>query len=404
MIKKVTTDTLKPGMHIHDLNCGWMDHPFLKNSFKIKNDNIIKKIIDLGIREVYIHTDMGFDDANAPTAEEVNNDVTSRIFKVAEISPKDIPRVPMKEEITRAKIIQKEAKQTIQNIMEDVRFGQQVETEKVENVVENMIYSIFRNDEALVSLVRIRKVDEYTYMHSMSVAVLMISFCKYLGFDEAVLKEVGVGAMLHDIGKMKIPQNLLLGNKQLTADEYKMMKEHVIFSRELLEKTDGVSRNAVLIAAEHHERVDGSGYPNGLKGDDISKFGRVAAIVDVYDAMTSDRCYQNKFEPTDVLRRLYEWSKHHFESTLVQKFIRCIGIYPIGSMVRLRSGMLAVVVKHGGQSLLQPVVRAIYNARNDRFYSVPRDIDLSLESGKNADRIVCYESPEKWNIQPEMYL
>jgi HD-GYP domain-containing protein (c-di-GMP phosphodiesterase class II) len=199
MIKKVTTDTLKPGMHIHDLNCGWMDHPFLKNSFKIKNDNIIKKIIDLGIREVYIDTDMGFDDANAPTAEEVNNDVTSRIFKVAEISPKDIPRVPMKEEITRAKIIQKEAKQTIQNIMEDVRFGQQVETEKVENVVENMIYSIFRNDEALVSLVRIRKVDEYTYMHSMSVAVLMISFCKYLGFDEAVLKEVGVGAMLHDV-------------------------------------------------------------------------------------------------------------------------------------------------------------------------------------------------------------
>jgi putative nucleotidyltransferase with HDIG domain len=378
MIKKVTTDTLKPGMHIHDLNCKWMDHPFLKNSFKIKDDKIIKKIIDLGIREVYIDTDMGFDDAHAPTAEEVNNDVTSKIFKSAEISPKDIPRVPMKEEITRAKIIQKEAKQTIQNIMEDVRFGQQVETEKVENVVENMIYSIFRNDE--------------TYMHSMSVAVLMISFCKYLGFDEALLKEVGVGAMLHDIGKMKIPQNLLLGNKQLTADEYKMMKEHV------------VSRNAVLIAAEHHERVDGSGYPNGLKGDDISKFGRVAAIVDVYDAMTSDRCYQNKFEPTDVLRRLYEWSKHHFESTLVQKFIRCIGIYPIGSMVRLRSGMLAVVVKHGGQSLLQPVVRAIYNARNDRFYSVPRDIDLSLESGKNADRIVCYESPEKWNIQPEMYL
>jgi putative nucleotidyltransferase with HDIG domain len=376
----------------------------LKNSFKIKDDKIIKKIIDLGIREVYIDTDMGFDDAHAPTAEEVNNDVTSKIFKSAEISPKDIPRVPMKEEITRAKIIQKEAKQTIQNIMEDVRFGQQVETEKVENVVENMIYSIFRNDEALVSLVRIRKVDEYTYMHSMSVAVLMISFCKYLGFDEALLKEVGVGAMLHDIGKMKIPQNLLLGNKQLTADEYKMMKEHVVFSRELLEKTDGVSRNAVLIASEHHERIDGSGYPNGLKGDDISKFGQVAAIVDVYDAMTSDRCYQNKFEPTDVLRRLYEWSKHHFDSTLVQKFVRCIGIYPIGSMVRLRSGMLGVVVKHGEQNLLQPVVRAIYNARNDRFFSVPRDIDLSRESGKNADRIVCYESPEKWNIQPEMYL
>ncbi len=400
MIKKVKVNQLQPGMFIHDLNCGWTRHPFITSRLTIKNEKSIRKIIDYGIEEVYIDTDRGLDVPDAPTKQEVDKGLQKEMDEIAGSRYSSARSVPLQQEMLKAREIKKEAKQAVQSIMEEVRLGREIKTEKVEKVVDKMIDSIFRNQDALISLGRIKQTDEYTYMHSMSVCVLMISFGKHLGFDDMQLKEVGIGAMLHDIGKMKVPPEILNHKGELSDDELQLIKKHVEYSDLLLQETPGISDVAVNLAAQHHERVDGKGYPNGLAGSEISIYGQAAAIADVYDAMTSKRCCQRKFEPTEVLKKLFEWGGS-YNKGLVQQFIRCVGIYPVGSLVRLESGMLGVVLDHGDENLLQPSVRIVFDTKKDKHVLPVYDVDLS-KNGKDA--VSGCEVPEKWNIKPETYL
>jgi putative nucleotidyltransferase with HDIG domain len=401
MIKKISAEQLKPGMFVHDLNARWLSHPFLSNTIKVSDEPTVEKIIGCGIREIYIDTDKGLDVTDAPTVDEVRQEIDYAIDQAADHEKEaDIQHVPIKEELTRAKEIQQAAKQTIQHVMDDVRFGRQIETEKIQCTVHEMVESVFRNQDALLSLGRIRKTDEYTYYHSISVCALMVSFAKQMGFDQRLVEEIGIGAMLHDIGKMKIPIEILHKTDKLTEEEYEIIKKHVIFGKDILESTRGIAEASILMCAEHHERVDGTGYPEKLSGDEISVFGQMSAIVDVYDAMTSDRCYQKKMNPSEVLRKLFEWSKFHFNRNLVQRFIRCIGIYPIGTLVRLESGMLAVVINHGEKDILKPTVRVIFNSER-KILVIPYDLDLSENGG---DRVLSYEAPEQWDIDPIAYL
>jgi len=405
MIKKIKTEELKHGMFVHDFNCGWLNHPFLTNSMKIEDDQTIKKVIDYGIRELYIDTDQGYDLGGAPTEDEVKQEIQGEIDRIVKPEKENRIAVSVKEEIVRATEIRNKAKETVHNIMEDVRFGKQIKTEEVGQVVDNMIDSIFRNQDALITLGRIKDKDEYTYMHSVSVGVLMISFGKHLGFDIALLREVGVGAMLHDVGKMIVSQVILNKEEKLTEKELEMMKKHVEYSRTILEQTHGITDTAITLAAQHHERVDGTGYPLCLKGEEISYYAKAVAIADVYDAMTSSRCYQENYLPTEVLKKLYEWSSYHYDRTLVEQFIRCVGIYPVGTLVRLESGLVGVIIQNGEKNLLQPVVRIVYNTRNGSYVRMPYEMDLAKPSGKNGeDRIVSYESPERLGIKPEIYL
>jgi putative nucleotidyltransferase with HDIG domain len=400
MIKKVNVKHLSPGMFIHDMNCGWLRHPFLKNSIKIKDAAAIRKISELGIQEVYIDTDRGPDVEHFPVREALDREIQKATDKITGPKYSSIRKEPLEKEIIRAREIKDEAKQTVFTIMEEVRFGRPIKTEKVEKVVDKMVDSIFRNQDALIILGRIKQADEYTYMHSLSVCVLMISFAKHLGFNSRQLKEIGVGAMLHDVGKMQVPEEILNSKRILNDHEYELMKKHVEYSHLFLEKTEGISELSVIIASQHHERLDGKGYPNCLKGDDISICGQAAAIADVYDAMTSQRCYQRRYEPTEVLKKLYEWNDS-YSKDLVQQFIRCVGIYPVGSLVRLESGLLGVVLDQGKENLLQPSVRIVYDTRKARQVVPPYDLDLS-KGGK--DIVSGYEVAEKWNIRPELYL
>ena len=399
MIKKVSVEQLRPGMFIHDMNCGWINHPFVSDNINIKNDKTINKIIAHGIREVYIDTDKGIDVVGSPSDEEVSRKILAepREAPKPEINARDT--VPLQEEIVKAKEIKKEALQTVQKLMEDVRFGKQIEMEKVDHIAEKMVKSILRNKGALTSLSRIKDVDDYTFMHSISVGVLMISFSRHLGFDYPTIKSLGIGGLLHDIGKTKVPAQILTKTGQLSEEEFRKAKEHVQHSRAILEHTTDIDETSILVAEHHHERINGSGYPSHLKGNEISKFGQMSAIADVYDAMTSKRSYQRKFEPTEVLKNLFEWSDY-YSNGLVQQFIRCMGIYPVGSLVRLESGLLGVVLELREQSLLQPVVRIVYDTKKEK-YTMPHNIDLSTGNG---DRVQGSESPDKWDIKPETYL
>jgi HD-GYP domain-containing protein (c-di-GMP phosphodiesterase class II) len=399
MIKKIQVNQLKPGMFVHDLNCGWLQHPFMSTRFKVKNDKIVAKIHNYGIREVYIDTNKGTDVADAPTREEVVKQIDSEIDDI--IKPQTDARnlVPVRQEMKRAREVKKEAKKTVENLMNEVRLGKQIEVEKVDHVVENMVESIFRNRDALSSLGRIKKVDEYTFMHSVSVGVLMISFGKFIGLDLALIKELGVGGLLHDVGKVKVPPELLASPEKLSDTEFLKVRDHVLHSRKILEDTPNMHKNSITVAAHHHERVDGSGYPDKLKGKNIHIFAQMAAIADVYDAMTSQRCYQRQFSPTETLKKLYEWDGA-YNRELVQQFIRCVGIYPVGSLVRLQSGLIAVVMEHGEKGLIHPLVRVVYDAKK-KTYVMPHDIDLS---SNGSDSIAGYEVPEKCGIDPEKFI
>ena len=402
-IKKITTDRLRPGMYVHDLNCGWLDHPFARSRFLIKDPTTIRTIAGHGIREVYIDTRKGSDDVQATPREAVREELRQELDEVLETAQREATTT-VREERGNAAAISQEAALLITDIMQDVRLGKQVEVERVTPVVDQMVSSIFRNQDAMLSLQRVRTCDQYTFEHSVSVAVLLVTFAKELGLPRETIQEIGVGALLHDIGKIKVPEAILNKPGKLTDAEFAVMRRHVIYSAHILGETPGVGATAVAVAAQHHERYDGSGYPRRLKGDKISPYGQMAAIVDVYDAITADRVYHKGEEPTEVLRKLLEWSQHHFNPTLVQQFIRCVGIYPVGTLVRMESGRLAVVVQGGEKGPLYPTVRIIYDTRK-KGYLKPVDLDLSNPSTKNGeDRIVAFAAPEQWGIEPHLFM
>ena len=403
MIKKIRVEQLKPGMYIHDMNCGWMEHPFFSGSLMVKNEKTIGQIIGNGIREVYIDTGKGLDVVDAPTESEVKAEIEHRMIALVQQTGQ-AESASLHDELAKSRKVHSEANRIVHSIMQDVRIGKQIELEQVDPVVEHLTDSILRNKDALLSLCRIKQKDDYTFLHSVSIGALLISFARALGLDRNVIRLLGIGGMLHDIGKMKVPDEVLNKPGKLSDEEFAIMKSHVVYSRDILSETPGIDQISLDVAAQHHERHDGSGYPLGLKGSEMSVYGQMAAIVDVYDAITSDRCYHKGMEPTVALRKMFEWSRFHFNPELIHTFVRTIGIYPVGTLVMLESGKIGIVIAQNDKTLTQPLVRVVFNSRKIH-YVAPEDIDLSKPFGKGGeDRIVSHESPAKWGIDPQKFL
>jgi putative nucleotidyltransferase with HDIG domain len=404
MLKKVKTEKLKPGVFIHDFNSGWLEHPFLRNRVLLKSDSEIEKVLASGIREVYIDTERGLDVDDAPTKEQVDEAIESEICKIQPEKPRTGGSVPLADELANAQLLLDESKQQTQVLMDAVRMGVKLDVPQVEVVVEKMTESVLRNKDALVSLARIKNKDEYTYLHSVAVAALCISFGHHLELESEQIKALGIGGLLHDIGKVRVPLEILNKPGTLTEKEFEIIKQHVKHGDAILRDTTGIDEMSVCVTCHHHERLNGSGYPEGLKGDEISEFGQIAAIVDIYDALTSERCYKCSMPPTEVLRKLFEWSDGYLNRGLVERFILHMGIYPIGTVVRLRSGIIGVVVSHGERGLLAPVVRAVYNTKREKLV-VPYEINLSSRpAGQQLDEIIGCEASDLWNLRPETYL
>ncbi len=392
-IKQVRVDQLRPGMYIHDLNCGWLQHGFLRPQFLLRSDGQIEKMHRQGMHEVYIDTDRGADLPGAPTQAEVKRAVQTQLeASGAQPVVQPLVRVSQKTEATAARRILGEAQGVVEDLMQDVRLGQQVDPAKALAVVDEINASVLRNPGALLSLGRIKQADTYTFQHCVNVCALMVSFAHGLGLEAASVEEAGLGGLLHDVGKMRVPPEVLNKPGRLTEAEFTTMQSHAALSRELLENTPGISETVIRIASEHHEKLDGCGYPNGLSGDQISRPGRMAAIVDVYDALTSNRVYHKGMEPPEALKKLLEWSGPHLDGDLVQQFIRILGIYPVGSLVRLSSGRLAVVVEQG-EDLLRPTVRVIFDTGR-KIKLQPRDLHLAHAT----ERILDYEDPAEWKL------
>jgi len=406
MIKKIPLKSLRVGMYVHDLDCSWMNHPFATSKFAVSSAEDIKKIRQAGITELVIDTDRGLDvardDERPMQAAPQKPSKQASAAKPATTGKSSPPKTDLKDELKRAVKVREEATEVISTIMEDVRLGKQVAIEKIGPVVENMVESVMSNTDALLGLTRIRDMDQYTFEHSVSVSVLLSAFAKHLGMSREDIIEVGVGGMLHDIGKTKTPLRVLNKPAKLTSGEFEVMRKHVTYSKEILALVPGLSEISLNIAVEHHERFDGSGYPLKKKGDEISLYGQMAAIVDVYDAITADRCYHKGMLPSTAMKKLNQWSGGHFNPELVQAFIHCVGIYPPGTLVSLSNGQVAVVLESSEGQLLYPVVRVIFDSLK-RSFLPQEDVDLSSQS-ENPLTINGSVNPEVWRIDPAEYM
>ncbi|TMW76976.1 HD-GYP domain-containing protein [Thauera sp. UPWRP] len=393
MIKLIPVTRLRPGMYVHDLHCGWLQHDFVRNRFLVADADDVARIRALGVAEVSIDTTRGLDPDAAPAATAPGR---------PDLAGPPPPAVHTASKATsppeRARNLHREANEIVRNLLVDVRLGRQIEIEKVEPLVARIVDSIFASADALLPLARLKQHDNYTFQHSVSVCALMTAFARTLGLPRETIREIAIGALLHDVGKARIPDEILNKPGKLTEAEFECMKSHVVQSKLILMATPGISPIALEVASEHHERYDGSGYPNRLAGEAISLRGRMAAIVDVYDAITSERVYHKGMPPTEALRKLLEWSSNHFEPRLVQAFIRSVGIYPTGALVRLESRRLAVVQAQNADKPTLPRVKVIFHTAG--HYLQPEDLDLR----RSQDRIVGHEDFAAWNIDPARWL
>lgn len=394
MIKLIPIGRLRPGMYIHDLNCGWLQHDFVRNRFLVEGEDDVRKVRAIGVREIYVDTARGLDpDAPSDAPEAV---------PAAALAIADAPVVRTGSKAAnafdRARALHREATQIVRDMLVDIRLGKQIELEKVEPLVTRIVDSIFTQQDALLPLARLKQHDDYTFQHSVSVCALMTAFARTLELPREIIREIAIGALLHDVGKARVPDEILNKPARLTDAEFEKMKNHVVQSKIILQATPGISDIALDVAAQHHERHDGTGYPNRLKGEAISLYGQMGAIVDVYDAITSNRVYHKGMPPTEALRKILEWSAMHFKPTLVQAFIRSVGIYPTGSLVRLESRRLAVVQAQHADKPMQPTVKVIFHTAG--HYLQPEDVDLR----RSQDQIVGYEDFAVWNIDTARWL
>jgi len=393
MIKKIPLAQLRIGMYIHDLGCTWINHPFFKNQFKVENASMLNKVIAAGIEYVTIDTALGLDAGDVIASEDNDQAEVEDHNEPSSIAPEAIVGRSSAEEFERAKVTLSNASKMMQNMMRDVRLGKQVSLEQSEPMIDKIVEVMFSCPSSVLPLAQIKTLDEYTFQHSVAVSALSVAFGKVLGMPRQEIKQLAMGGLLHDLGKAKVPLHILNKPGKLSEDEFSIMKTHVVETAQLLKNISHLSEVSIDAAAQHHERYDGSGYPNKLKGDEISQHGQMLAIVDVYDAITSIRVYHKALPPTEALRRLYEWSGTQFNPRLVQAFIKGIGIYPAGSLVRLESERLGVVREVVPENLLQPVVQVIFDCAK-ACHIDPEIVDLSTSN----DKIKSHEAFDAWGI------
>ena len=404
MFKKIDSSQLRVGMFIHDLNCDWMTHPFVRQRFLLGSEGDLRKIIDAGIHDVVIDSARGLDVQDAPTLAEAQAATERELTAIASAPPPVIAGVSLGEEMARAAAIRDQADALVRSVMRDARLGRVIELGHVQPVVQAITESILRNPGALVGLLRIKAKDDYTFLHSVSVCTLLVAFCHSRGMDPERIYQAGLGGLLHDTGKALVPDRILNKPGPLTPDEFAVIQRHPQDGYDILRRSPDIGPIPLDIALHHHERRDGSGYPDRQDGDGISELAQMAAIVDVYDAITADRVYHKGMSAAGALRKIYEWRKFHFNPQYTQEFMRCVGIYPVGTLVLLESGRLGVVIEPHPNNLLAPKVNVFFNTRSN-LYIRPEMVDLSRGMGfGGADKIVGHASAAQWNVDPMRFV
>lgn len=397
MLKKIGVHQLTVGMHLKEFCGSWMEHPFWRTGFVITDPKDIQSILSSSIKEVWIDCSKGLDvlpGEQAVLVAESDAQVEAELNAVA-TSTRDVASVSTSKELERAARICLQSKRAVISMFEEARMGKAVDTGGAKKLVEEISDSVIRNPGALISLARLKSADDYTYMHSVAVCAMMVALAKQLGLSEEQTRSAGLAGLMHDLGKAQMPLEVLNKPGKLTDEEFAIIKTHPEEGYRLLKMGDSVDPVVMDVCLHHHEKTDGSGYPKGLKADEISLFAKMGAVCDVYDAITSNRPYKAGWDPAESLRKMAEWANGHFDSLVFQAFVKSLGIYPIGSLVRLNSGRLGVVMEQTAKSLTMPRVKVFFSTKSN-MRIVPVVVDLSLPTAN--DKIVGREDPVKWKF------
>ncbi len=397
MLKKIGVDQLVLGMHLKEFCGSWMEHPFWRTGFVLTDPKDIKTILASSIKEVWIDCSKGLDvpaGQSAVSEEESEAQVEAELLQ-AVTEQRELAPVSADVEFERAAKICQQSRQAVLSMFQEARMGKTVDTASAQRMVEEISDSVTRNPGALISLARLKTADDYTYMHSVAVCAMMVALARQLGLDEEQTRLAGIAGLMHDLGKAMMPMEVLNKPGKLTDAEFAIIKTHPEEGHRLLLTGSGVDAAVLDVCLHHHEKTDGSGYPKGLKSEQISLFAKMGAVCDVYDAITSNRPYKTGWDPAESLRKMAEWANGHFDTKVFQAFVKSLGIYPIGSLVQLSSGRLGVVVEQSGKSLTTPLVKVFFSTKSN-LRIVPEVVDLSKPS--TTEKIVSREDPAKWRF------
>ncbi len=387
MLKTILISELKPGMYVQGV-VKQQGSVKVKSEGWVRTQAAINKLAKSGIFEVSVDPDK-FIDLNA----EKNSDSSENAIETPKFDPTKAT-ASFSSEANKAKKLYTEAKQLQSKAFDDIRAGRKIDVAPFKQVASGFIDSVFRNQDALACMTRIREKDAYLLEHSINVSVLMSIFAKHMGFDRDIIHELATGALLHDIGKIKVPDAILNKPGKLTDAEFDEIKRHALYSKEILEESE-LSDIAIQVAGFHHERLDGKGYPFGLKGDEINQYVRMISIVDVYDALTAKRVYKDGMNPIQAFKIIRSDCPNSFDSELVARFIQCIGIHPVGTLVKLKSQKLGIVSQSNFEQPLKPTVKVFYSAKHQHYTEVQ---DLNLASNRIDDELESSIKPEDFGI------
>lgn len=379
MERKVSTFDLAVGMHVSNLDRPWLDTPFLLQGFIIESDDDIQAL-QKHCKHVFIDTEKG-EEAKAYLDEKPNLPSSDYVEDFLDGGTK---RVTYEEkqsafhELPAAETALENASDKVARLMDNLKAGDNLDISAVRNAVQPILESVIRNSDALLWVSEMRKKDAYTYSHSLDNCSLGIAFGRHLGLYKEDLRNLAMGLLLMDVGKVKVPDEILNKTGTLTIDEFSEMKNHVHYGVNLLRETPGINETVINVVLTHHERFDGSGYPSGLKGKEVPVYGRIAAIIDCYTAMTGNSTYRAAIAPHKALQTIYNWRTKYFQDELVEQFLQCLGVYPTGSLVEMSSGEVGMIMSQNRVQRLKPKLMMILD-ENKKPYEVSKIVDLTVD-------------------------
>lgn len=399
IIQKVKVDVqdLKLGMYVADLDRPWLETPFLLQGFELRDD---KEVQELKKHCRYVYVDIYRSTKFTPQyfqgaalarsrlleAEDARlkqklRELTHQTKGSAPVRKTYVDQTTFEQEIVQAKVVEREARTLMKEAIDDAIQGKKVNLEMTRKVVTNMVDSVVRNPDALVCLCELKDVSEYTALHSIRTTIISLAFGRHLALNRDEMVNLGMGVMLHDIGMVKVPKEILDKHGGLNREEFEIMAKHVQWGQEIVQASGGLPPGAMEVIGQHHERSDGQGYPQHRQGAGIAPAGMLGAIVDVYDAITSDRMYGNALSAEDALKSMYEWRSKDFQPQLIEEFIRCMGIFPIGSLVELSNGTVGVVITINRARRLKPKVALVLTSTKTPY---SRHVITDLVEHKDA--------------------
>ena len=379
-IVKIYTSDLELGMYVSGLDRPWLETPFVLQGFRIETEEDLRSLRKF-CQFVFIDTEKSSQEGYA--LQRKVRIQRPRISKQAMFPTRKLKTytdsADWTEEFPRAETAVRELSSGIAEIFQQAAGGAALDVVRVKRSVEPMIDSISRNPDACIWLARLKQQDHYTYQHSLGASIWAVALGRQLGLPRSDLRSLAIGGLLFDVGKLRVAPELLNTDRQLTPDEFAELRKHVIYGAEMIGQTGLMNTDVIAMVTHHHERHNGSGYPQGLHGDQIPIFARIAALVDCYDAITSHRAYARAISPSTAIKMLYDAKDLDFQVELVEEFIQAVGIYPAGTLVELSSGEVAVVVADYRTRRLRPRVMVLLGADKQPLGSV-RTVDLLHET------------------------